>query len=102
MGGGRRNDDMLVEVDLSAIVADMEDGEGDDVGHHHVGGGVGSDFMNMVSKEGSRCFDRARVRVCFSFFVFGIDRANLLTSERASVVAGKPRAQHAFQSGLVE
>ncbi len=40
---------MLVEVDLSAIVADMEhhDGEEGDMGHH-VGGGVGSDFMNMV------------------------------------------------------
>lgn len=38
---------MLVEVDLSAIVADMEDGEEGDVGHH-VGGGMGSDFMNMV------------------------------------------------------
>lgn len=46
--GGRRVDDMLVEVDLSAIVADMEDGAEEVVGRHGAQGVV-ADFMNMVS-----------------------------------------------------
>ena len=39
---------MLVEVDLSAIVADMEDGAEEVVGRHGAQGVV-ADFMNMVS-----------------------------------------------------
>lgn len=44
---------MLVEVDLSAIIADMEDGEGDGRGggrgrHRHGGGGIVESFMDMV------------------------------------------------------
>lgn len=39
---------MLVEVDLSAIVADLEDG-GEEVVGRHGAQGVVADFMNMVS-----------------------------------------------------
>lgn len=43
-----RRDDMLVEVDLSAIIADMEDGdEGGDGGRHGRGDAVAT-FMDMV------------------------------------------------------
>lgn len=42
----RRDDDMLVEVDLSSIIADMEDGGRDEVGRH---GGVMPSFMDVVS-----------------------------------------------------
>lgn len=39
-----RRDDMLVEVDLTSIVAELEVGGGAGVDHHGRGGGVGASF----------------------------------------------------------